>query len=176
MLSDAQILERIEAGDILISSFDRKNLGPNSYDVHLSPHVAMYKDPIIDAKKDNPLRRFIIPEEGMILYPDQFYLMSTIEWTSSINCVPIIDGKSSTGRLGISIHETAGSGDNGFSGHWTLEVSTKIPVRVYAGMPIGQIKWFGTGICLKPYNKKGTSKYNDQPELPQGSKMFRNFI
>ena len=176
ILSDLQILRAIEIGDIQISPFNRDSLGSNSYDLHLSPHYALYKDEKLDAKKDNPLRRFLIPEEGLTLYPNTLYLMSTVEHTESYNCVPCVETKSSVARLGISAHLTAGFGDNGFTGHWTLEVTCVKPVTIYAGMPFVQIYWEETGVCLNPYNKKSDAKYSEQSELPQGSKMIKNFM
>lgn len=82
---------------------------------------------------------------------------------------------SSTGRLGIDIHATAGKGDVGFCGYWTLEISVKQPVRVYAGMPIGQLIYFPVqGEIINPYNKKQSAKYNDQPNRPVESMMWKN--
>ena len=67
---------------------------------------------------------------------------STLEYTETRRFVPFLEGKSSVGRLGIDIHATAGKGDVGFCNHWTLEISVSQPVRVYAGMPIGQLIYF----------------------------------
>ena len=89
--------------------------------------------------------------------------------------VPFLEGKSSIGRLGIDIHATAGKGDIGFCNTWTLEISVKKPVRVYAGMPIGQLIYFQTHGELKtPYNKKSSAKYNQRGDLPVESMMFKN--
>lgn len=178
ILSDSAILEAIEKEKIKIKPFSMDKLGSNSYDVSLSKHLAVYTFGLnkeIDAKADNDLYRFEIPEEGFVLRPGQLYLGSTVEYTESHAHVPFIEGKSSVGRLGIDIHATAGKGDVGFCGHWTLEISVQVPVRVYAGMPIGQIIYFPVmGEVLNPYNSKSSAKYNGQSILPQGSKMFKN--
>jgi len=139
ILSDSRILEEIEKGTIIITPYDRKALGSNSYDVHLGANLAVYEQPELDAKKHNTIRHFNIPEEGFVLMPDTLYLGVTMEYTETHAHVPFLEGKSSTGRLGIDIHATAGKGDVGFCGNWTLEISVKMPVRVYAGMPIGQL-------------------------------------
>lgn len=176
ILTDKTILEEIQNGNILIAPFNRKNLGSNSYDVHLSEHIAVYSSTYLDSKKDNPIERGIIKPTGVILKPGVLYLCSTIESVYTTNTVPFIEGKSSTGRLGISIHATAGKGDVGFKGHLTLEVTVTQPVKVYAGMPIGQLIFFETkGECLIPYNQKSNAKYKNQPIEPQSSQMFRNF-
>mgnify|MGYP000368290954 FL=1 len=42
ILSDSRILEEIEKGTIIITPYDRKALGSNSYDVHLGANLAVY--------------------------------------------------------------------------------------------------------------------------------------
>ena len=89
--------------------------------------------------------------------------------------MPFLEGKSSVGRLGIDIHATAGKGDVGFCNHWTLEISVKQPVRVYAGMPIGQLIYFVVkGDVNNFYNKKLSAKYNEKKSIPVESMMFKN--
>ncbi len=175
ILSDARILEEMEKGTIVVSPYDRSCLGSNSYDVHLGKFLAIYTDEVLDAKKHNTIEHFEIPEEGFVLQPDIFYLGVTEEYTESHAHVPFLEGKSSTGRLGIDIHATAGKGDVGFCGNWTLEISVKKPVRVYAGMPIGQLIYFPVdGEILVPYNSKKNAKYSGQPNRPVESMMWKN--
>jgi len=176
MLSDKQILHYLNYGSIVIKPFKHKHLGSNSYDVHLSKYLAVYLDQVIDAKKDNPIQYIYIPDDGIILQPGILYLGSTVEYTETHEHVPFLEGKSSTGRLGISIHATAGKGDVGFCGHWTLEIEVTQPVRVYADMPIGQIIYFELGNNAEiPYNKKPSAKYNQQGPKPVASMMWKNF-
>ena len=175
ILSDTRILEEVEKGTIKIVPYHRSALGSNSYDVHLGKTLATYREHILDAKKHNEIEPFEIPEEGFVLYPHIFYLGVTAEYTETHAHVPFLEGKSSTGRLGIDIHATAGKGDVGFCGHWTLEISVKQPVRVYAGMPIGQLIYFPVdGEIEVAYNKKGNAKYSNQGSLPVESMMWKN--
>ncbi len=175
ILSDKKILEAIEAGQIVIEPFDRKCLGTNSYDVHLGKHLALYKDQILDAKKHNQVDHFEIPEAGFVLEPGTLYLGVTEEYTETHNSVPFLEGKSSVGRLGIDIHATAGKGDVGFCNTWTLEISVTQKVRVYAGMPIGQLIYFMVeGDIENYYNKKQNAKYNQRTILPVESMMWKN--
>lgn len=176
ILSDQEIMTEIKGGHIVIEPFRKKSLGSNSYDVHLGKTLAVYTATELDAKKPNPIRMFDIPEEGFLLLPDQFYLGATEEYTETHRHVPFLEGKSSVGRLGIDIHATAGKGDIGFKNFWTLEISVKMPVRVYAGMPIGQIIYFSVqGQVETPYNLKNSAKYNELSPLPKESQMWRNF-
>jgi len=176
ILSDLQILSEIKRGSIVIRPFRRKHLGSNSYDVHLGGWLALYRDEILDAKKHNRVHYFRIPDEGMILVPSKLYLGVTQEYTETHSHVPFLEGKSSIGRLGIDIHATAGKGDIGFCNTWTLEVSVRQPVRIYAGMPIGQLIYFVVqGAVETPYYRKKGAKYNRRTVKPVESMMWKNF-
>lgn len=195
ILSDSAITNALKSGDIVITPFRPENLGSNSYDVTLAGTMAVYKwcvvndehgfprkeylDYCLDAKQENVLHYFDIPDQGLILYPSILYLAVTNEYTESPIYHPNFEGLSSVARLGISVHQTAGYGDVGFCGHWTLEISVVHPVRIYKDMPIGQID-FNTveGEVLKPYNKKATAKYNNgysEKPMPLGSGMWKKF-
>ncbi len=177
ILSDIKILEHIASGDILIEPFDRSCLGGNSYDVHLSKHLATYIDPVLDAKKHNIIKHFEIPEDGFVIQPNELYLASTIEYTETHKHVPFLEGKSSTGRLGINIHATAGKGDVGFCNFWTLEISTSKPVRIYSGMPVGQLIYYVVqGAVQNYYHSKKDAKYTEKEHLPRESMMWKNLF
>lgn len=105
---------------------------------------------------------FEIPEEGAILNPQFCYLGSTVEYTETYNLFPYIDGKSSIGRNFILNHHTAGRGDDGFCGNWTLEirVATSTPLQPF--MRIGQIYYEEFVGPTKRYDLNPTSHYNGQ--------------
>lgn len=176
ILTDQQILAEIERGTIVIEPYDRSCLGTNSYDVHLGRYLATYRDAVLDARRHNAIDVFEMPAEaGFVLQPGQLYLGVTEEYTESHAHVPFLEGKSSVGRLGIDIHATAGKGDVGFSNHWTLEISVSMPVRVYPGMPIGQLIYFTVqGDVQTFYNRKTNAKYNDRTDKPVESMMWKN--
>ena len=175
ILSDKKILEEIKKGNILIEPFNEKCLGTNSYDVHLGRFLGLYKDRVLDAKKHNEIEVFTIAKEGFELQPGVLYLGVTEEYTETHKHVPFLEGKSSIGRLGIDIHATAGKGDVGFCNTWTLEISCVQPVRVYAGMPIGQLIYFNIdGEINNYYNKKSNAKYTGRTTQPIESMMWKN--
>jgi dCTP deaminase len=175
ILSDKKILEAIERGEIVIEPFRRECLGTNSYDVHLGRWLATYKDQVLDARKHNQIEYQEIPSEGVLLQPGILYLGVTEEYTESHNTVPFLEGKSSVGRLGIDIHATAGKGDVGFCNTWTLEISCTQPVRIYAGMPIGQLIYFRVdGDIERYYHLKKDAKYNLRTDKPIESMMWKN--
>ena len=141
----------------------------------LGKWLAKYDDEVLDARKHNTITHFEIPEEGVVLIPGHFYLGVTLEYTETHAHVPFLEGKSSTGRLGIDIHATAGKGDVGFSNTWTLEISCMQPVRIYAGMPIGQLIYFAVdGDIENFYNKKENAKYSNPTTRPVESMMWKN--
>ena len=177
ILTDKKILEQMEKGTIVIDPFDRKHLGTNSYDVHLGKHLALYRNDILDARIMNEVDYTEIPDEGLILLPHRLYLGVTDEYTETHAHVPFLEGKSSVGRLGVDIHATAGKGDVGFCNTWTLEISVKQPVRVYRGMPIGQLIYFEiSGEIGIPYGAKNSAKYRTRTDKPVASMMWKNFI
>ena len=175
ILSDHSIRDAMGRGDIVIEPFDPECLGTNSYDVHLGKALALYKDHVLDARKHNAIEHFEIPSDGIILEPGKTYLGVTEEYTETHKHVPFLEGKSSVGRLGIDIHATAGKGDVGFCNHWTLEISVNQPVRVYPGMPVGQLIYFNVdGEIDTLYNSKPSAKYNERSKLPMESMMWQN--
>ena len=171
ILSDLRILEEMEKGTIKITPYDPDCLGSNSYDVHLGKVLATYREHILDAKKHNEIEYFEIPDEGFVLYPHIFYLGVTLEYTESHAHVPFLEGKSSTGRLGIDIHATAGKGDVGFCGYWTLEMFAVQPIRIYPGVSICQIFYHQVAGDISEYR---SDKYQNNKDI-QPSMLYKEF-
>lgn len=166
------ISEQVKSGKILIEPYNPARTSINSHDLTLYRVLAVYKDEVLDAAKPNDIVYFRIPEEGYVLQPGIIYLGATNERAGSRFYVPKITGKSSTGRLGIQIHCTAGFGDVGFEQWWTLEISVTQPVRIYSNMPICQV--YFTAVNKIPeiqYN----GNYSQQGPMPTSSKMYKNF-
>lgn len=139
MLTGLAIIDAVKSGEIEISDFDTKRINPNSYNVRLNNILKIYIDPVLDCRKHNETKTIVIPEEGFILQPNELYIGSTMEYIHTDEYIPQIDGRSSSGRLGINIHATAGFGDIGFRGTFTLEITVPKPVLVVPGMEIAQI-------------------------------------
>ncbi len=152
--------------NIVIDPFDEGNLNPNSYNLTLHDELMIYEEVILDMRKANRVRRFTIPDEGLVLQPNQLYLARTVERTETHNLVPMIEGRSSIGRLGLFVHVTAGFGDVGFCGYWTLEMFAVQPVRIYAGVPICQIFYHElTGDIVEYDSDKYQHNHDIQPSL-----------
>lgn len=96
---------------------------------------------ILDTKKKHEVITFEMKPTGWLLKPGVGYLMHTAERISTNAFVPVLDGKSSLGRLFMTAHVTAGYGDPGFDGQYTLEVVVTQPVIVYPGMRFCQIRF-----------------------------------
>ncbi len=175
ILTDKEIKAAMQRGEIVIEPYDPSCLGTNSYDVHLGKTLATYDNRVLDAKKHNRITPLEIPPEGYVIEPGILYLGVTQEYTETHATVPFLEGKSSIGRLGIDIHATAGKGDVGFCNTWTLEISCVQPVRIYAGMPVGQLIYFKVdGEIENYYNKKSNAKYNTRVTVPVESMMWKN--
>ena len=141
MLTGSEILKQIKKGNINIDPFDIDCLNPNSYNVHLYNKLKVYDNNVVlDLKTQNHyFKEITIPPEGLVLLPNTLYIGSTKEVISSDKFISSIDGRSSIGRLGMQIHLTAGFGDIGFHGTYTLEITVVQPVRVYPDFQIAQV-------------------------------------
>lgn len=188
VLGRAGILGARSEGRIVVTPWDDACLRVDSYDVHLSPKLMVYTGEVLDCANPNPTREIEIPPSGLVLMPGELYLGSTIEYTETHGLLPYLDGKSSCGRLGLFAHVTAGRGDAGFCGNWTLELTTVRPLRVYAGMPVGQLVWhtiLGGRPPVLPYAETASPDYAELPGshyagqgaggTPVASRMYANF-
>ena len=138
ILSGLEIKQRL-GKDIIIEPYNERALNPNSYNLRLANELLVYEHDVLDMKVLNTTREITIPPDGLLLEPGSLYLGRTIEYTETHGLVPMLEGRSSIGRLGLFVHVTAGFGDVGFKGFWTLEIHCIHPIRVYAGVEMCQI-------------------------------------
>ena len=164
ILSGKEILNRM-GSDIEIDPFEPERINPNSYNLTLHNELMVYEEVVLDMAKANRVRRIPIPEEGIILSPNQLYLARTVERTVTHNLVPQIEGRSSVGRLGLFVHVTAGFGDVGFAGYWTLEMFAVQPVRIYPGTEICQIFYHELTGEVEEYDGRYQQNHDIQPSL-----------
>ncbi len=122
-------------------------------------------------KMENKAKKIIIPDEGLTLEPNKLYLGRTVEYTRTENHVPMLEGRSSIGRLGLFIHVTAGFGDVGFAGYWTLEIYCIQPIRIYPDIEICQIYYHS---IEGDYNKYISGKYQNNAGI-QPSLLYKDF-
>ncbi|MCX7999283.1 MAG: dCTP deaminase [Leptospiraceae bacterium] len=171
ILTGKEILSRMQKGEIKIDPFEFKLLNPNSYNLRLHNELLVYTEYPLDMKQLPKTEKLIIPEEGLILEPGKLYLGRTLEYTETHNLVPMLEGRSSIGRLGMFVHITAGFGDVGFKGFWTLEISVIHPLRVYANVQICQIFYHTVEGEITEYN---SSKYQSNSGI-QPSLLYKDF-
>jgi len=170
ILTGEEIKKRINS-DIIIEPYNESLLNPNSYNLRLSDELLIYTRFPLDMKTPNPTEKVIIPEEGYLLEPGKLYLGRTIELTETHNLVPMLEGRSSIGRLGMFVHVTAGFGDVGFKGFWTLEIQVIHPLRIYSGVQICQIFYHTIEGKVREYS---SGKYQNNHGI-QPSLLFRDF-
>ena len=140
MLNKNGIKEGLSQGIYVDSSQDK--IGENYITVTLSNMLKTYETPLLETTSPNPSQTILIPETGFILEPNKLYLGSTNEYTKTDGYVPVLSGLLELATLGMEIHITAGFGDNGFEGTWTLEIICSNPTIVYPNMEIGRVYYY----------------------------------
>ncbi|MEK6482141.1 dCTP deaminase [Catalinimonas sp. 4WD22] len=171
MILSGKSIEAKLGKDIIIDPYRKEQLNPNSYNLRLHQDLLVYDKPVLDMKLENTAQKVIIPEDGLLLEKDKLYLGRTLEFTETHNYVPMLEGRSSIGRLGLFVHITAGFGDVGFSGFWTLEMFCVQPIRIYAGVEICQIFYHSIEGEYEEYRSK---KYQHNQGI-QPSMLFKDF-
>ena len=171
MILSGKEIQRHIGKEIIIEPFDQSRVNPNSYNLTLHNELLVYENHELDMKKLNPTKRITIPEEGLVLEPNRLYLGRTNEFTKTEGFVPMLEGRSSTGRLGRFIHVTAGFGDVGFAGYWTLEIFCIQPIRIYPNAEICQIYYHSIEGDYEPYK---SGKYQNNTDI-QPSLMYKDF-
>lgn len=170
ILSGKEIIKHI-GNEIIIEPFDQKRINPNSYNLSLANELLVYDNDILDMKKPNSTSKIFIPEDGLLLKPNTLYLGRTNEFTRTHKYVPMLEGRSSTGRLGLFIHITAGFGDVGFAGYWTLEIFCVQPIKIYPNVEICQIYYHNID---GDYDSYKSGKYQNNTGI-QPSLMYKDF-
>lgn len=170
ILSGQEIKKKLN-NEIIIEPFSERQLNPNSYNLCLHHELLLYTASTLDMKSSNPVAPLQIPAEGLLLQPHTLYLGRTVEYTKTNSYVPMIEGRSSIGRLGLFIHVTAGFGDVGFAGFWTLEMFCIQPIKIYAGVEICQIFYHTIEGEYVPYT---SNKYQNNVGI-QPSLLYKDF-
>ncbi|WP_217561580.1 deoxycytidine deaminase [Streptomyces sp. GbtcB6] len=151
ILTGQAITEAVHRGEITISPFDEAMVNPNSYNYRLGRTLKVPTVEVTDARLDTPCEEIEIPEGGYVLQPRTVYLSTTVEVIGSPLYVPSLIGRSSVGRLGLFLQISADLGQLGACHSWTLEIVAVQPLRVYAGMKIGQVSFWTHEGHRQPY-------------------------
>jgi len=171
MILSGQEIKRLMGTDLVIEPYDENLVNPNSYNLRLHHELLVYDNHVLDMKTENKATLLEIPEEGLLLEKDKLYLGRTLEYTESHKHVPMLEGRSSIGRLGLFVHVTAGFGDVGFCGFWTLEMFCVQPIRIYAGVEICQVFYHS---IEGEYDLYKSGKYQKNKGV-QPSLLFKDF-
>lgn len=170
LLSGEEIKSRL-GKEIVITPYNPSQLNPNSYNLKLASELLVYSSDTLDMKKNNPVEHLTIPPEGLLLEANRLYLGRTEEYTKTEGYVPMLEGRSSIGRLGLFVHVTAGFGDVGFAGYWTLEMYCIHPIRIYSGVEICQIYYHSIEGAYVTYS---SGKYQNNRGV-QPSLLYQDF-
>jgi len=178
VLSDADIIQRIAKGDLTIDPYDESNVEPASVDIRLGNS---FKEPIktgkvIDTRSDEgqPYREF--EADSIVLEPEDSILATTFERIEiPDDLCANADGRSSLGRLFVSVHQTAGFCDPGYEGEVTFEMTNANPnpIRLHAGDRICQLVFRElSSPALNPYGHEG-SQYQNQTGATESGMKFK---
>ena len=170
ILSGLEIKKRLN-NDIVIDPFNESRINPNSVNLTLHNELLVYTSKNLDMRTPNDTEKIIIPEEGLLLETNKLYLGRTREYTETRNLVPMLEGRSSIGRLGMFVHVTAGFGDVGFKGFWTLEIFAVQPIKIYPGVDICQIFYHTIEGQIEEYK---SGKYQNNQGI-QPSLLYKDF-
>ena len=164
ILSGKEIVKHM-GKEIVIEPFDKNRVNPNSYNLSLYNELMVYDSKELDMAKPNSA-------SVIKIQPNVLYLGRTNEYTKTENYIPMLEGRSSVGRLGVFIHVTAGFGDVGFAGYWTLEIFCVQPIRIYPNVEICQIYYHDIDGEYDTY-KSGKYQHNNgiQPSM-----LWKDFI
>ncbi len=170
ILTGEEIKKQVASQKIHISPFEEKQLNPNSYNFKLGDTLKVYTSNLLDASQPNACKVLKIPQTGFILEPNQLYLGHTEEEMGSDFYVPIMQARSSVGRLGLYIYLNSGLGDLGFKKQWTLELHSIHRLKIYPGMKIGQMLFWKPLGKIQLYD----GKYKDAVG-PMTSEIWKDF-
>ena len=156
ILTGPKIEECMKNCTIHIDPLGDNLVGPNSVDLRLHAEMKVYErerhpavggvcfnkphefEPL-NMKEDHPTRDICMSTAGYVLMPGILYLGRTMETIGSDHFVPMVEGRSSCGRLGLQVHMTAGCCDTGFKGTITLEMTVVHPLKIYPAQAICQV-------------------------------------
>jgi len=181
VLSDIDIIEQIGSGNLVIDPYEEDNVEPASVDLRLGEEAKLVRSRyisgdkgIIDASEDDGSEKLMYDEleQPFIISPGTFVLTTTLERVKiPSDMVGHVLGRSTLGRLGISVHQTAGYIDPGFEGQITLELSNHgpAPVSFDPGQRICQIVFEElSSPALKPYGHEDSQYQNQSGATPSG--------
>jgi dCTP deaminase len=149
ILTGSKIKEEIANGSIEIEPFCEEQVNPNSYNYRLGSTVKVFK--YFDDCKP-AFEEIDIPQDGLVLTPGTMYLANTLEVIGSKKYAMSLIGRSSMGRYGLFLQVSANLGHTASKHRWTLEIVAALPTKVYSGMIIGQVSFWGNYGKVDQYN------------------------
>jgi len=144
ILTGTEIEREVERSRIVIDPFRPGSVEPNSYGFRLSPHLIVYEDEVLDARRPPVARNIELPEDGLVLAPGTLYLGSTVERLGSPHYAATLYARCSVSTMGMWIQYSAPLGHMGAVIAWTLEIRVAHPLVVFPEMPIGKIAFWAT--------------------------------
>lgn len=176
VLSDRDIIQRIERGRLVVEPFEEENVEPSSVDLRIGGQFLIVEKSeaadVVDIRESDDGLEYTETLQYVTIEPGDFVLASTIEHVHLPHDLSAeVLGRSSLGRLGLSVHQTAGYIDPGFAGQITLELSNHgpAPVRIHEGQRICQIVFSElSSPADEPYGHEGSQYQSQSGATPSG--------
>lgn len=163
ILTGNEIERQVANGRIHIDPFDPLSITTNSYDLTLGAKFCRYENDVLDPYGDNPFSVFDIGEQELVLERGDFLLGHSVERLGSDHYVPIIHARSTVARLGLFVHITADLIDIGSVGQVTFQLYATMPIRISAGLKLGQVSFWRPMGDIQLYNGKYQGSVGPNP-------------
>lgn len=159
ILTGVKVRQEVANGNISIEPFVNSQINPNSYNYRLGPTLKVFKD--FEGSKST-FEEIAIPKQGYVLTPGVMYLATTLEVIGSSKYAMSLIGRSSIGRYGLFLQASADLGHTTSKHNWTLELVAALPIKLYAGMLIGQVSFWQNYGAIESY--KGRYGFINHPQ------------
>ena len=148
ILTHGEILAEVAAGNIVVTPFDEKMVGPASIDLHLGRSFRLFlatrkhvKVTLDSDYRDLSTKVAVNEGDSLLLMPGETVLGITREKVRlASNICGWLEGRSRFARMGLLVHISASFMQPGIDNHQVLEMSNfgPNPLELFPGTPICQ--------------------------------------
>lgn len=170
ILTGNAITLEYKQGKIDLQPYNSQRISTNAFDLTLGNRFIQYTCDVIDPMKPNAYREIVVGPEGILMEKNAFLLGHSVEVVGTDFFVGKVHAKSSIARLGLFVHATADLVHIGSHGNLCFSLISTLPVRLYPGMPIGQMTFWRPEGEITLYKGKYQGSCG-----PGASQAFRDF-
>lgn len=143
ILPDHEIRQLLAQGKLIVEPSQQEvQLQPAGIDLRLGDMFRVFKESsgqYIDPRKENQNYTELVMAEdtqAFVIHPGEFVLGIVREYIKLPDfLMGSVDGRSTLGRLGVTIHTTSASTNPGWEGKFVLEINTLKKPKIYSPGP-----------------------------------------